>query len=212
MGDFVLFGCWNRGNAKDNDFSKVIKLINDKGHSKPSKVYVTGDNYYPIKREINPDQDEEYPEGKKVEKKQEGKEVQVETRKYYNSDDMASGFEKLNELTPRLGPIEILFGNHDLEEIKKDIYDSETNQVMGEGTECTITEQQNTIIAQNEKFSWAQPVSKFGKHTLVICITSVFFTPDAANMTTCFEKIGKSFEGEMKEINRNLTNCCCNRP
>ena len=82
--DFLVFGCWNKGNAtRNNDFSQVVESIKKNRHSSPSRIYVAGDNYYPLKDEKQ----------KKM--------------KYYNSKNLESGFKKLKEL--RLNQVRLIY-------------------------------------------------------------------------------------------------------
>ena len=133
--NFVLFGCWNRGDsARNNDFYKVVELIKRNNHASPTNIFVAGDNYYPLKEEVT---------------QSIGTTTQKSKKKYYNEAELKSGFDKLIELTPTSSKIDILLGNHDLEAIGHELYIPDRTNPLGDGSKCVISQKQNEII--NEK-------------------------------------------------------------
>ena len=114
MSNFITFGCWNkwycdpRPGQLTNPLSNVIARMDafiGTLQTPPAFVCIAGDNYYPDIRTEPP-----------VEGQEKGKKI-----KTLSIPDLESGFECLSEFQKRHRgiPIDIIAGNHDIEDTKK---------------------------------------------------------------------------------------------
>lgn len=133
---FLFMGCWNKGyckhesegeSKKENDLHKTVQSIKkfltftsntSNKISKPSKIFIAGDNYYPDKKE-KPHKHESNTEIKsKPDKKDKTEKVKIT-----NIENLKSGFDCINSMDIDKY---FLFGNHDFE--KTMINDNDENK------------------------------------------------------------------------------------
>ena len=183
MSNFITFGCWNKGNCNpgprvSNPLSRVIakmdSYIHTLGNAPPSFICVAGDNYYP---DIRID---------KVEVDGEEKEKKIKTLSITN---LKSGFDCLKQFheSHRHIPIDIIAGNHDIENTNK----MTVTQIPGSTpvTEpCIITkaEIESTMHYRMMKFTMFN--YRVIKNTLIIMIDSNIYQEDLdAAKLNCYE-------------------------
>jgi len=170
---FLFMGCWNKGyckndkinseeNNEENDLYKTVESINkfltfldDKQITKPEKLFIAGDNYYPDKTESK--------ENKKDKKDKKDK------KKITNIDNLNSGFDCLDSINIDKY---ILFGNHDFEKTILQFNDQEKNE-----KEChNLTNQ----LTKNNKMQFFDFDSDYLPHvyeneTLIVMIDSTMY-------------------------------------
>jgi hypothetical protein len=158
---FAHFGCWNQGlcgNAS-TPLTKVMRALKAfTKEEKPDFIVVAGDNYYPDK----------------VKNKATGEKV-----KTIIPNDLATGFACL----PKDVPIDMLFGNHDLETnmsvaglIEKDI-------------DCFITKAEIAEAIPNHIDLVVQKARTNGETLLLLIDTSMYDDEDIGEMLPCYKKI-----------------------
>lgn len=158
---FAHFGCWNQGlcgNAS-TPLTKVMRALKAfTKEEKPDFIVVAGDNYYPDK----------------VKNKATGEKV-----KTIIPNDLATGFACL----PKDVPIDMLFGNHDLETnmsvaglIEKDI-------------DCFITKAEIAEAIPNHIDLVVQKARTNGETLLLLIDTSMYDDADIGEMLPCYKKI-----------------------
>jgi hypothetical protein len=167
---FVTFGCWNCRHKKCKigsivPMDRVVEKIqrdyplNSNGNSPLDYVIVSGDNYYPLKKD---------------------KKNQV-----VNTNDLRDGITKLSELSPTGDklPIYMIRGNHDLEPNKK--YTFEPDQPTNE---CYILKEETAAVETSSKIKYVQQDSfLFGTDTLIILIdTSMYDDEEISTLITCY--------------------------
>jgi hypothetical protein len=173
---FLFMGCWNKGNCNkttNTDLYKTVESIQeyltflDKNNiTKPEKLFIAGDNYYPDKTESKEKTDEKEKKEKEKEKK--------EKIKITNIDNLNSGFDCINSINIDKY---ILFGNHDFEKTILPNNDQEKNE-----KEChNLTKQllYNDNVNKIEFFnfkSYCLPhIYKNENETLIVMIDSTMY-------------------------------------
>lgn len=177
--NFIHFGCWNQGGCSKEQnnqlftthLSKVMRLL-DKivDVEKPEFITLAGDNYYPKK------------EGEGDKKK-----------KIVNDEELTTGFDCL----PRDIPIYLLFGNHDVDRLKKEQTEDE----------CRIVKKQKSIIDRPYS-NLLRPnhgnfiMLKLVGETLFLMIDTTIYTNDDM---TCYKELFDLPEGvEIKKFLQDL--------
>ena len=162
MSNFITFGCWNkwycdpRPGQLTNPLSNVIAKMDEfigTLKTRPAFVCVAGDNYYPDIRTEPP-----------VEGQEKGKKI-----KTLSIPDLESGFECLSEFQKRHRgiPIDIIAGNHDIEDTKK-----MTIIPASPDTECVITKTEIEATVQRPMMNFTMFNYRIIKNTLVIMLDS----------------------------------------
>ncbi len=187
---FIQFGCWNNLNQKKSGQTKgCLKSVSDKlnkyvteNKNKIHSIVVSGDNYYPDKKEQS--------DGTKL--------------KTINATKLADGFR----LLPQDIPITMILGNHDLEtneqgETTPYIFKTGTTEQAENGT-CQILDEQFKSLSQNIDYVFCKSVP-LSTHTILIMIdTSLYDVNSRNDYLKCyqifFQKKGMSPLGTIEEI------------
>ena len=170
MSNFITFGCWNKGNCNpvlrvSNPLSRVIakmdSYIHTLGNAPPSFICVAGDNYYP---DIHTE---------KVEVDGEEKDKKIKT---LSIQDLRSGFDCLKQFheSHRHIPIDIIAGNHDIENTNKMTIQGSTH--VTEPCRITKAEIESTMHHRMMKFTMFN--YRVINNTLVIMIDSNIYQED----------------------------------
>ena len=166
--EMILFGCWNEGlcnttthAVSHNGMSAVMKKLEyNTRKSPPDFIVVLGDNYYPKKKQIG--------------------EIK---KKIFNKNELKSGFDCLKEL--ETNPIDdkpginLLMGNHDLQEENGIVSNDDSNQ-----NECIITETEMKMI-NDDKIDTESYGRLLGEHTICLFICSTLYTEKADEIVKC---------------------------
>lgn len=183
MSNFITFGCWNKGNcnpdpshALNNSLSKVIAKMGSYIRTlakKPAFVCVAGDNYYPDIHTDPPLEGEE--KGKKT--------------KTLSIPNLQSGFECLKQFhnSHRHIPIDIIAGNHDIENTNKMTVIQGSAHVVEEPCIITKAEIESTIHHRMMNFTMFN--YRVIEKTLVIMIDSNIYCEkmDTREKIKCYE-------------------------
>jgi len=159
---FLFMGCWNKGyckkkeeNNEENDLYKTVESIkkylflDNKEITKPHKLFIAGDNYYPDKTK--------------------SKENKENKKKITDINNLNSGFECLDSINIDKY---ILFGNHDFEKTFLQNNNQEEN-----GKECHNLTNQITKNNKIEFFnfkSYCLP-HVYKNETLIVMIDSTMY-------------------------------------
>ena len=168
MSNFITFGCWNkwycdpRPGQLTNPLSNVIARMDafiGTLKTPPAFVCIAGDNYYPDIRTEPP-----------VEGQEKGKKI-----KTLSIPDLESGFECLSEFQKRHRgiPIDIIAGNHDIEDTKKMIIiPASPHAEASPNTGCIITNTEIKATMHHRTMNFTMFNYRIIKNTLVIMLDS----------------------------------------
>jgi hypothetical protein len=161
VNNFVSFGCWNQKGEKLKQVLDTLKRI------ETDAVFISGDNYYPIKKE----------KWDKVKGK-------MKKDKTILLEDLREGFTHLVSSTIDK-PVYMNFGNHDM--VKNDGYKIDSS------TECAIMKEELKFDGRNMHVGMNHTVEN--DHTLIIMIDTTIYC-SAKEFTkefdTCYSQYSRS--------------------
>lgn len=161
VNNFVSFGCWNQKGEKLKQVLDTLKRI------ETDAVFISGDNYYPIKKE----------KWDKVKGK-------MKKDKTIRLEDLREGFTHLVSSTIDK-PIYMNFGNHDM--VKNDGYK------IDDAPECAIMKEELKFDGRNMHVGMNHTVEN--DHTLIIMIDTTIYC-SAKEFTkefdTCYSQYSRS--------------------
>jgi hypothetical protein len=160
VNNFVSFGCWNQKGEKLKQVLDTLKRI------ETDAVFISGDNYYPIKKE----------KWDKVKGK-------MKKDKTIRLEDLREGFTHLVSSTIDK-PVYMNFGNHDM--VKNDGYKIDA-------PECAIMKEELKFDGRNMHVGMNHTVEN--EHTLIIMIDTTIYC-SAKEFTkefdTCYSQYSRS--------------------
>jgi len=172
LNNFISFGCWNQ---KSGGVKKVLDTLKK---IETDAVFISGDNYYPVKKEKY-----DHVKGK------------VKKDKTIILEDLKEGFMELVASTIDK-PVYMNFGNHDM--VKNDGYKMVANSPV---VECAIMKEElkfngrNTRIAMNHKI--------VSDHTLVLMIDTTIYCSSEEfdeDFATCYAELKSMPEDGLQAI------------
>lgn len=161
LNNFISFGCWNQTSGGVKKVLDTLKRI------ETDAVFISGDNYYPVKKE-----------------KYDPVKGKVKKDKTIILEDLKEGFMELVASTIDK-PVYMNFGNHDM--VKNDGYKMVSNSPV---VECAIMKEElkfngrNTHIAMNHKI--------VSEHTLVLMIDTTIYCSSEEfdeDFATCYAEL-----------------------
>ena len=197
---FIHFGCWNNlcneNNTGLRDVIAKLKTHIKKANTDVQFISVAGDNYYALKHKT-----ERNIQVKKVVQTVFNKilengtttEKKDEKISYLSQDDIQKGFNQLQSIDDKI-PINVIYGNHDLEKNKKftvaknincnkeqiDVELAENTQYTGNNN-CQMMEDQKTTVenlnTKNMKID-KFIIPSFDEDTFVCMIDSTVYSKD----------------------------------
>jgi len=172
LNNFVSFGCWNQ---KSGPVKKVLDTLK---RIETDAVFISGDNYYPNKKE-------RYDPVKKKVKKD----------KTIILEDLKEGFMQLVASTIDK-PVYVNFGNHDM--VKNDGY----KMIVKDGTpvlECAIMNEELKFNGRNTKIAMNHTI--VSDHTLVLMIdTTIYCSQEEFDeeYATCYSQLKSMSEVDLQ--------------